>query len=117
MNDIHAHWITWVTKLSVQNFKITIDNYAIKHIVNHHGNQATEVPRGQIAVTPHDFMLLPDISYNPDKYSYMGRNRLNNHIFIYEKTFDVHICCLLELRAKRKELTVQTLYKRKAPTL
>jgi hypothetical protein len=111
-----AEWIFEILKLSIRNFTIVVDNYAVKHIINKHGNPVTEIPRGQIAVIPHDFTQLPGILYQPDKCSYIGVNRLKNHIFLYEKTGMAHYCCLLELRAKRKELAVQTLYKRKAPT-
>jgi hypothetical protein len=110
-----AEWISETLKLSIQDFTIVIDNYAVKHVINKHGNSATETPRGQIAVMLHDFTQLPEILCQPDKCSYVGINRLKNHIFLYERIDAVHYFCLLELRAKRKELAVQTLYKRKAP--
>jgi hypothetical protein len=111
-----AKWIFEMLKLSVQDFTIIVDNYAIKHIVNHHGNSATETSRGQIAIILRDFMQFPTILYHPDKFSYVGINRLKNHMFLYEKTGIAQYYCLAELRTKRKELAVQTLYKRKAPT-
>jgi hypothetical protein len=111
-----AKWIFETLKLSAQGFTIIVDNYAIKHIINHHGNSTVETSRGQIAVTLHDFMQLLVILYHPDRYSYVGINRLKNHIFLYEKANTAQYYCLVELRAKRKELAVQTLYKRKAPT-
>lgn len=49
-----------------KGFKRTIDNYAIVHTHNKHGQESKEISRGQIAITMDDYLLIPTILQNTD---------------------------------------------------
>jgi hypothetical protein len=43
-----------------------LDTSGIRHAIKEHGSPNTEEPRGQIAITTDDFLLVPDILKSPD---------------------------------------------------
>jgi len=94
-----------------------VDIYAIRHAIAQHGSLQREATRGQIAVTIDDFSLIPKIIANPDAIRYEGINKQGNPVLIYEKTIGNKVFYLEEIRVRRKEVAMQTMYKRKASTL
>ena len=44
-----------ILKKDVRNYKHSIDESAIRHIIKEHGNSETELQRGQLAITAADF--------------------------------------------------------------
>ena len=103
--------------LNLTNFKRTIDNYAIIHTHNKHGQANKEISRGQIAVKIEDYLLIPNIVSNPDNITIGEKSNIGTELIIYEK--EVQEVCYFyveEVRKKRKSLSMKTLYKRKAST-
>ena len=103
--------------LNLTNFKRTIDNYAIIHTHNKHGQANKEISRGQISVKIEDYLLIPNIVSNPDNITIGEKSNIGTELIIYEK--EVQEVCYFyveEVRKKRKSLSMKTLYKRKAST-
>ncbi len=100
-----------------KTFKRTIDNYAIVHTHNKHGQESKEISRGQIAVTVDDYLLIPIIVKSPDIITLGEKSNVGTDLIRYEKEIN-GICYFYieEVRRKRKSLAMKTLYKRKAST-
>ena len=94
------------------NYKHTIDNSGIRHILNNHGTEK-EYKRGQIPVTDNDFQLIEDIVNNYDEVS-TGTNKRGQVVVTYVKSYpDGTTYYVEEVRVGRKELAADTMYKRK----
>ncbi len=100
-----------------KGFRRTIDNYAIVHTHNKHGQESKELRRGEIAVTKDDYLLIPNILENPDVIYHGEKSNIGTDLVKYEKEIN-GICYFYveEVRMKRRSLAMKTLYKRKAST-
>lgn len=120
LHDLYEHEIIFLeTLLSVKlaGFKRTIDNYAIVHTHNKHGQESKEISRGQIAVLLSDYLLIPEIVREPKVISVGEKSNIGTELIIYEKEINgVRYFYVEEVRKKRKSLAMKTLYKRKAST-
>lgn len=98
-------------------FKRTVDNYAIVHTHNKHGQESKELSREQIAVTTEDYLLIPVIVKSPDYINLGEKSNIGTDLIKYEKEIN-GICYFYveEVRRKRRSLAMKTLYKRKAST-
>ena len=100
--------------VNLKNFKRTIDNYAIIHTHNKHGQENKEISRGQIAVRIEDYLFIPNIVNNSDYISAGERSNIGTALIIYEKEIEgINYFYIEEVRKKRKSLSMKTLYKRK----
>jgi leucyl-tRNA synthetase len=91
-------------------YLIEIDNYAIRHIIEKHGNDLTEKPRGQRFVTSQDIKLVLELLDSPDIMLYCGLNKRKLPCFVMQKviendTYIVHF----EIRKGRKRINLNTL--------
>lgn len=55
------------TGIDVSGFSFMVNGDDIRHIFNSHGDERKESARGQIAVTPDNLSLLPEVLANPDR--------------------------------------------------
>ncbi len=97
----------------------SFESSAVAHNQKHHGNDATEASRGQIAISIEDYARIPDILENYDRVSKSPNtsHRTGNEVIIYEKEFgDGYVYYLEEKRDNRKSLAFQTMYKKKKGT-
>lgn len=108
-----AEEIKELMALNVKEYVHIIDNYAIKHIIGEHGDAEKEAKKGQIAVTLDYFFKIPDILTNPDKVIDGGTNKIGRRIIVYEKRINGSIIYIEEIRTKRKELALLSLYIKK----
>lgn len=97
-------------------YRRIVDNYAIKHILNEHGDAKKEADRGLIPVTKEDILRIPDIVENPDNIIPAGKTRVGRDSILYEKRFNGVIFYLEEKRTGKNEIAAVTLYKKKAAT-
>jgi hypothetical protein len=118
--DLEKDKITLLEKLlslTLSEFKHTVDNYAIVHTHNKHGQESKEISRGQIAVLGSDYLLIPEIITESDKVSIGEKSSIGTDLIMYEKEIDkITYFYVAEVRKKRKSLAMKTLYKRKAST-
>jgi leucyl-tRNA synthetase len=91
-----------------------IDDQAVQHILNEHGDPEVEEPRGQMAVTAEDIALIPWVVTQPDHVRHAGKTRRHLDGILYEKRINGFLCCVEEVREGAGLLAVKTLYKRKA---
>jgi hypothetical protein len=102
------------TGFDLTDFERTIDNYSIKHTLKKHGNAKTESNRGQIAVEEQDFEHIPEIVANADIILSNEKNDLGNTLIKYVKDlFSTNYFYVEEIRTGKKQVNLQTLYKRK----
>ena len=116
-DEIERMMLEKLLNLNLKNFKRTIDNYAIIHTHNKHGQANKEISRGQIEVKIEDYLLIPDIVNNPDNITIGEKSNIGTELIIYEKEIEeIRYFYVEEVRKKRKSLSMKTLYKRKAST-
>ncbi|MEO5359598.1 MAG: hypothetical protein H7843_04025 [Nitrospirota bacterium] len=99
-------------KLDINGFGKVIDSEAIRHMINQHGDPATEQARGQIAITKDDIVSIPEITANPDSVEYAGKTRKGQDLLLYTKRINGEIYYYEEVRTGQKELAAKTLYKK-----
>ena len=99
--------------IDVSGYKHTIDKSEIGHIFNNHGDIKQEENRGQIAVNNDDFARIPEILANPDKIEYSDKNDKGLETITYTKAFNGTTYIIEEIRTGKKELALNTMYKRK----
>ena len=108
--DVYEHWIC-------------IDNYAILHILKHHGNPITEAKRGQIAIEREDFIKMLDVFLEPDEIKNIGvTKRTHTPVLQFIKEIEGRMYVVKEVRTslskkkmKKNRLVLHTMYKIKAP--
>lgn len=113
IEEVVANKVKEVTTLNVADYVHIIDNYAIKHIIGEHGDAQKEEKRGQVAVTLDYFLKIPEVLANPDKILDGGQTKIGRRVIVYEKRINGTIIYVEEVRTKRKELALQTLYIKK----
>lgn len=91
----------------------TMYSYGVNHAIKKHGNPKTEESRGQVAITEEDFELIPQIVANPDSIEFGEKNDLGDDLIKYSKIIGNQLFYVEEIRNGRKEVVLQTLYKRK----
>ena len=92
-----------------------IDSNGIRHALRKHGSERLEAKHGQIAVTIDDFSKVPLILKEPDEITYLGRNRLKQDTFLYEKKIGIihYVAEAVRYSKAGNKLVFQTMYKRK----
>ena len=115
VSTAHAQIIQSRTSIDVVGFKHILDDGAVRHTLKRHGNPAKEAQRGQIAVTPADFTLIPLIVSEFDSVRYGGKNKIGREVIVFRKAIGDAYFYVAEVRTGRKRLAMQTMYKRKAP--
>lgn len=97
-----------IINFDFEKFKFSLDFYAIRHILNRHGNDEIEKLLGQKAVNLDDFLLIERIFNDPDTCYFDGKNNSNKIVFAFEKQFDTFYKIIVELRTGRKQLALNT---------
>jgi len=99
------------TGFELSGYKHTVDSSGINHAFKKHGDTKAEALRGQIAVTDDDFALIPDIVENYDDVKYVGKDKKGQDIIRYQKAYNGTTYFTEEIRNKRKELVLKSLWK------
>lgn len=92
-------------------FKHQVDADGIRHALKNHGDAKREAQRGQIAVTADDFGRIPEIVADYDSVELVGKDSNGNDLIRYRKAFNGTTYYVEEVRRKRGELTIKTLWK------
>jgi phage-Barnase-EndoU-ColicinE5/D-RelE like nuclease3 len=95
-----------------------MDTSGIRHTLKNHGSEIDELKRGQIAVTIDDFNKIPQIVKYPDNIRYLGKNKLKQDVFEYEKRIGkiYFVSEAVKIAKVGNKLIFATLYKRKNKT-
>ncbi|PZU56089.1 MAG: phage head protein [Sphingobium sp.] len=83
----------------------------VRHIIRRHGSAASELARGQTAVTAEDFALLPSIINAPDRIEDAGRSDVGEPIVRYVKRIaGLNYVAVFAIRKGRRTLGLKTFY-------
>ena len=95
-------------------FDFSLAGHDIDHIRAAHGLAATEAPRGQRAVRPDDFALLPLIIEQPDAIEAAGVAKDGEQLVNYVKRIGAETyVATFAIRRRRRTIALVTLYVRK----
>jgi hypothetical protein len=97
--------------INVEGYNLSISAYEIRKIFKDHGNEETELLRGQRAIMEDDIVNIPQIIQNPDKIMladtlYRGQNLVIKFI----KTINGRTTVVSYISKKSYDLAVQTMY-------
>lgn len=93
-------------------YQHVVDNNAIRHAYAQHALES-ETLRGQVAITKEDIEAIPQILENYDDL-FTHKNRRGQDVVVYSKIYkDGTTTYVEEVRVGRKELAMDTIYKRK----
>ncbi len=91
-------------------FSFEIDNYAVRHIFERHGNELKENSRGQKKIISYDFEILAQILLSPQDVFYAGINHRGLPSLLFIKTINkLNYVAAFEVRKGRKRLSLNTL--------
>ncbi len=104
------------TGFNLLGYKRVIDKFGINHVIKNHGNKTEEANRGQIGIDIKDFELIPKI-VKSENVIFAGKNKAGVDCLLYEAKIGNTFFYIEEIRTGKKELCMQTLYKRKPKTI
>lgn len=110
-------WNTSNTRLEEQfpetsGYSVSVNQSAIEHIKNNHGNAESEAKRGQIAIIGEDISRITDIVSNYDSIASEPIKGTNNRRFAFAKQFDDGlIVYLADSSKKRRDLRTVSMWK------
>lgn len=113
LSEKEIQQIKEATGFDLSGYTRTMYSYGVNHAIKKHGNPKTEESRGQVAITEEDFELIPQIVANPDSIEFGEKNDLGDDLIKYSKIIGNQLFYVEEIRNGRKEVVLQTLYKRK----
>ncbi len=102
-----------LTGKDCSGFVRTLDKFAVRHVFKNHSDEGKERSRGQLPIVQEDFLLI-EIVVSEYDLVFSEINKLGNLILHYEKDFEhFRLIYVEEIRNKRREVALQTLYKQK----
>ncbi|MEY4876382.1 MAG: hypothetical protein RL708_1531 [Bacteroidota bacterium] len=107
-----AELIKAKTGFNLEGYERIVDKSGINHTIKNHSNARIEAARGQIAVTEKDFELIPEIVQS-NNIIFSGKNKTGKNCLLYEAKIGDTFYYVEEIRTGRKQLALQTMYKRK----
>ncbi|TAE00119.1 MAG: hypothetical protein EAZ97_06875 [Bacteroidetes bacterium] len=100
--------------IDLSGYQRILDNFGIKHSLKEHGDAKKEELRGQIGITNEDFEKILEIVSDPDEIETGEKSRLGKDLIKYSKVIENALFFYVEeIRTGKKELALQTIYKRK----
>jgi len=100
-----ARRITKATRVNVNKFNLEFRSDDIKHLIKQHGNQSTEEPRGQRAITADDILKFVNIVQNFDTVKATEGNGL-----AFTKNINGKITAVTLYADGNKSLSLKTMY-------
>ena len=104
--------------LDLTAFKLVLDSFAIIHVFKSHSKPIKEMSKGNTPILFDDFAAMKEILDNPDSVSDGGKTKQGLDTILFEKAFsdsnEIYYC-IQEVRMKRKELYLKTMYKKRKP--
>lgn len=106
-----ARLVRSLTGVEADGFDWAIEPWSFLHVRKRHTNPKIEASRGQRAVTPEDFGLLPLILNDPDEVSFVGTNTASSPVVQYQKRIGTEtFVALFEVRRSRRHLILASLW-------
>lgn len=99
------------TGLDVSGYNSTLRASEVKKILQYsHGDEATEIKRGQRAITIDDLKSIPQIIQSPDKIELDTQQYEGKPVIRFVKTLNGRTTVVTYVSKKHHDLTVQTMY-------
>lgn len=99
------------TGLDVGGYNSTLRASEVKKILQYsHGDEATEIKRGQRAITIDDLKSIPQIIQSPDKIELDTQQYEGKPVIRFVKTLNGRTTVVTYVSKKHHDLTVQTMY-------
>lgn len=95
-------------------YRHVVDQSALSHVRNEHGDPETEESRGLIAITEADIERIPEILQSPDLIEDGGKQSTGLDTIRYTKRFNGETIYVEEVRRKRRDLALLTMFKKKS---
>lgn len=97
------------TRLPMFDYRMTPD--AVRHVLARHGSAETEAPRGQRAVSPEDFALLPEILSAPDQITGPDRTDIGETLIHLARTIDgARFTVTMAINRRYRSLSLKTMF-------
>ncbi len=98
--------------LDIEGYNHDLDVSGTRHAIKEHGQEKTEIPRGQVPITDEDFEKIPDIVYHYDNVIFGETDNKNTPLIKYVKSFDDGtILYVEEARTRQRTLTIKSMWK------
>lgn len=114
ISDAEAEEIRRLLGIDLKGYARVLDNYSVLHTFKKHGSADAEKLRGQLHITEDDFELIGIIAV-PENIVMTSNNRLGKDTILYQATIYNIYFYVEEIREKRKQTVLNTMYKRKPP--
>jgi hypothetical protein len=101
------------TGLDLEGYRRNLDNSAVRHVWQQHGDPQAEIRRGNLPISKVDFERLPELLERPDASLLVGKNRLGQDIILSAKRVNGYYVIAEEVRGNRV-LNLTTIYKKSA---
>ena len=99
------------TGVEVEGYNCSLSSYEIRKILKDHGNEETERPRGQRAITPDDFLNMPEVIQSPDNISLSPTKYEGKDAVMFEGQFDTgKMTVVAVVSDKHLDLFIRTAY-------
>jgi hypothetical protein len=97
--------------VDVRGYTRLIEAERVRHVLQGHGGPATELPRGQLPITPDDIGRIPEIVDHPDTVARsVGRN--GEDALLYRKQIGDELFYVETIRRGQHRLALSTMWKR-----
>lgn len=100
--------------INLNEYNISLQSNAIRHILKNHSNEKIECSRGQVAIKIDDFKLIPEIILSFDLIKYVGLTEYQNSAFILQKKIGHFYYLVSYISNKNHNLEIKTMWKIKA---
>jgi hypothetical protein len=110
ISSVLAEKIKNETGIDIEGYNLAISAHGIRKVLKSHGDEATEKPRGQRAITEDDIANIPQIILNPDKIILDDEFYRGRPVIKFIKTINGRTTVVSYASKKSKDLRVQTMY-------
>ncbi|MCM1053542.1 MAG: hypothetical protein NC483_06180 [Ruminococcus sp.] len=100
--------------IDIENYNISLQGNAIRHIFKNHGDRIYEQKRGQLAITKDDFKFIPLIISKYDIVKFSGKTENNNISITFQKKLENNYYLVSYTSIKNHNIEVKTIWKTKA---
>lgn len=98
------------TGVETEGYNCTLRATEVRKIFKKHGNEKTEVPRGQRPITVEDFINIPMVIQSPDNIKLSPEPYEGKPVILFEKDINGKTTVVSYVSRKHLDLTVQTMY-------
>ena len=96
-------------QVDLADFQLTVEAQAVRHAIQEHGTAATEVPRGQVPITPEDIARVPEIIAAADSVEF-GETRKGLPALKFSRQINGREHVVTTVRRGKKHLAFESMW-------